>query len=73
MWSEWRDSNSRHPAPKAGALPAALHPDIDFDKNTKLMSLYKIAWGSSRQSNSLSVDEIMKKSFECDSIAFLWE
>ena len=26
-WSEWRDSNSRHPAPKAGALPAALHPD----------------------------------------------
>ena len=26
FWSEWRDSNSRHPAPKAGALPAALHP-----------------------------------------------
>lgn len=20
-WSAWRDSNSRHPAPKAGALP----------------------------------------------------
>ena len=27
IWSEWRDSNSRHPAPKAGALPTALHPD----------------------------------------------
>ena len=28
VWSEWGDSNSRHPAPKAGALPTALHPDI---------------------------------------------
>ena len=28
LWSEWRDSNSRHPAPKAGALPTALHPVI---------------------------------------------
>ena len=27
FWSEWRDSNPRHPAPKAGALPTALHPD----------------------------------------------
>ena len=27
-WSEWRDSNPRHPAPKAGALPTALHPEI---------------------------------------------
>ena len=27
IWSEWRDSNPRHPAPKAGALPTALHPD----------------------------------------------
>ena len=27
-WSEWRDLNPRHPAPKAGALPAALHPVI---------------------------------------------
>ena len=26
-WSKWRDSNSRHPAPKAGALPTALHLD----------------------------------------------
>ena len=28
IWSEWRDSNSRHPAPKAGALPTALHLEI---------------------------------------------
>ena len=27
LWSEWRDSNSRPPAPKAGALPTAQHPD----------------------------------------------
>ena len=27
-WSEWRDSNSRPPAPKAGALPTAQHPDM---------------------------------------------
>ena len=27
VWSKWRDSNSRHPAPKAGALPTALHLD----------------------------------------------
>ena len=26
LWSEWGDSNSRPPAPKAGALPAAQHP-----------------------------------------------
>ena len=29
-WSEWGDSNSRHPAPKAGALPTALHPVIEL-------------------------------------------
>ena len=29
-WSEWRDSNSRHPGPKPGALPAGPHPDIYF-------------------------------------------
>ena len=32
-WSEWRDSNSRHPAPKAGALPTALHPEMVPLKN----------------------------------------
>ena len=30
LWSEWRDLNPRHPAPKAGALPTALHPVIEF-------------------------------------------
>ena len=29
-WLEWGDSNSRHPAPKAGALPTALHPGMRF-------------------------------------------
>ena len=29
-WSEWRDSNSRHPGPKPGALPAGPHPDNVF-------------------------------------------
>ena len=29
-WSEWGDLNSQHPAPKAGALPVALHPVIHF-------------------------------------------
>ena len=27
QWSEWGDSNSQHLAPKASALPVALHPD----------------------------------------------
>ncbi len=27
IWSEWRDSNSRHPGPKPGALPAGPHPE----------------------------------------------
>ena len=30
FWSEWRDLNPRHPAPKAGALPTALHPVIQL-------------------------------------------
>ena len=30
LWSEMGDSNSRHLAPKAGALPTALHPVIEF-------------------------------------------
>ena len=29
FWSEWRDSNSRHPGPKPGALPTGPHPDTD--------------------------------------------
>ena len=30
-WSEMGDSNSRHLAPKAGALPTALHPVIKLN------------------------------------------
>ena len=30
VWSEWGDSNSRHLAPKASALPTALHPVMKF-------------------------------------------
>ena len=30
FWSEWGDSNSRHLAPKASALPTALHPVMEF-------------------------------------------
>ena len=29
-WSEWQDLNLRHLAPKASALPTALHPEILF-------------------------------------------
>ena len=32
IWSEWGDSNSRHLAPKASALPPALHLEM-FDFN----------------------------------------
>ena len=37
VWSEWRDSNSRPPAPKAGALPTAQHPDM---RNRETIILY---------------------------------
>ena len=37
FWSEWRDSNSRPPAPKAGALPTAQHPVI---LNTLVLYLF---------------------------------
>lgn len=30
IWSGRQDLNLRHPAPKAGALPTALHPVIQF-------------------------------------------
>ena len=35
FWSEWRDSNSRHPGPKPGALPTGPHPDIKLLKNAR--------------------------------------
>ena len=34
-WSEWRDSNSRHPGPKPGALPTGPHPDIELKKKAR--------------------------------------
>ena len=37
VWSEWRASNSRLPAPKAGALPTAPHPVIWFSVHSKDM------------------------------------
>lgn len=36
--SGWRDSNSRPPAPHAGTLPTALHPDLGF---TLSVAFYK--------------------------------
>ena len=35
IWSEWRDSNSRHPGPKPGALPTGPHPDIKLRENAR--------------------------------------
>ena len=40
LWSEWRDSNPRHPAPKAGALPDCAIP--------RLISTTCINWVASR-------------------------
>ena len=51
FWSEWRDLNPRHPAPKAGALPTALHPDIQFlslyhggGENQRFFCLWSFMW-----------------------------
>ena len=44
VWSEWRDSNSRPPAPKAGALPTAQHPVRILDT----LLLYLFLAGPSR-------------------------
>ena len=48
LWSEWRDSNSRHPGPKPGALPTGPHPDRTprgcRGDNTKI--LYRIFMGN---------------------------
>ena len=35
FWSEWRDSNSRHPGPKPGALPTGPHPDIKLREKAR--------------------------------------
>ena len=51
IWSEWRDLNPRHPAPKAGALPTALHPVIQFlllyhaaGENQSFSCLWSFIW-----------------------------
>ena len=36
FWSGWRDSNSRPPGPKPGALPTVLHPVIYPDCTCRL-------------------------------------
>ena len=38
-WSGWRDSNPRHPAPKAGALPGCATPRMWKVDNTLPKSL----------------------------------
>ena len=35
FWSEWRDSNSRHPGPKPGALPTGPHPDMKLRESSR--------------------------------------
>ncbi len=39
IWSGWRDSNPRHPAPKAGALPDCATPRITRPKDRAQMIL----------------------------------
>ena len=39
-WSEWRDSNSRHPGPKPGALPAGPHPEISSYCCARILNIY---------------------------------
>ena len=34
-WSGWRDSNSRHPAPKAGALPDCATPRLPVPRTVR--------------------------------------
>ena len=49
FWSEWRDSNSRHPGPKPGALPTGPHPDIKLRENARCGQI----WGQ-RDSTTFS-------------------
>ena len=48
-WSEWGDSNSQHPAPKAGALPIALHPDISFSLPRLVPGIFRVCGHSCGQ------------------------
>ncbi len=40
LWSEMGDSNSRHLAPKPGAIPASLYPDmrVSADKHSAIIA-----------------------------------
>ena len=49
--SEWRDSNSRPPAPKAGALPTAQHPGVWRHRQN---IVYRFLRGSSIQNPQLT-------------------
>ena len=41
-WSEWRDSNPRHPAPKAGALPGCATLRQNFRRPHNTMALLHV-------------------------------
>ena len=59
FWSKWRDSNSRHPAPKAGALPTALHLDrysINIGSQSRRASCCGTRHLCRRQAPSVSAD-----------------
>lgn len=49
LWSEWGDSNSQHPAPKAGALPIALHPVISFSLPRLVPGIFRVCGHSCGQ------------------------
>ena len=51
FWSEWGDSNARSLEPKSSAIPASLHPDIQFPplyhgegKNQRFFCLWSFMW-----------------------------
>ena len=37
IWSGWRDSNPRHPAPKAGALPGCATPRYQVSRQMSIL------------------------------------
>lgn len=54
IWSGWKVSNLRSPAPKAGALPTKLHPDIRGSAHDYPSP---ISWCGARSLLALSVHE----------------
>ncbi len=49
LWSEWGDSNSQHLAPKASALPIALHPVISFFTPRLVPGIFRVCGQSCGQ------------------------